>query len=271
MTPRTAIIALALTAALPGAAEDLYVPAAAHSSGVAGTEWRTDLEVKARGNAAAAFRVELLAAETDNSSPHGAVFDVAATECLRIEDLLEEVFAYTGNGALRITATAGEVLVTSRTYNDDPEGTYGQFIPALPASSAAGPEVDVALIQLSRSADLETGYRTNVGFLNATAADLSLEIDVLTAAGALLGTGTYELVPWEFRQVNDIFASFTTEDVDDGYVLVRTTTEGGLFFAYASVVDNRSGDAIFIPGQEDEPRQQEVPRFVVFEAFMRHG
>jgi hypothetical protein len=37
--------------------------------------------------------------------------------------------------------------------------------------------------------------------------------------------------------------------VTDGYALVQTLTPGARFFAYASVVDNRSGDPVFIAAQ----------------------
>ncbi|MEW6338599.1 MAG: hypothetical protein ACOY3Y_04220 [Acidobacteriota bacterium] len=41
----------------------------------------------------------------------------------------------------------------------------------------------------------------------------------------------------------------TTADVSDGYAVLRTPTPGGRFYAYASVVDNRSGDPIYVPAQ----------------------
>jgi hypothetical protein len=41
----------------------------------------------------------------------------------------------------------------------------------------------------------------------------------------------------------------TSTDVPDGFAVLRTTTPGGAFLAFASVVDNRSGDPIFIPAR----------------------
>ena len=46
-----------------------------------------------------------------------------------------------------------------------------------------------------------------------------------------------------------VYSTVTTSDVPDGFALVRTTTTGGAFFAYASVIDNLSGDPIFIPAR----------------------
>jgi hypothetical protein len=48
-------------------------------------------------------------------------------------------------------------------------------------------------------------------------------------------------------QIDRIFQQVTGSDVSDGYIVVSTTTPGGRFFAYASVVDNASGDPVYIP------------------------
>jgi hypothetical protein len=256
---------------MPGA-EELYVPAAAHGAGVAGTVWRTDLEVKARGSEPATFTIELLAEGTDNTTPAITTFTIDTGTSTRFEDLLAAQLGYTGNAALRITPTSGRILVSSRTYNNDPAGTYGQYIPALPAATALASGTAGALIQLSSSSSAASGYRSNVGVLNITASSISLELDLYTGDGELLGTVPLTLLPYELRQVTDIYRQVTSLDVADGYVLIRLLTSDGLYFAYASVIDNRSGDAIFIPAQEDDlPVIEEEDRFVVFEAFMRHG
>ena len=76
------VVWLALLVASLASAQELYVPAAAHTSGAAGTVWRTDLEVKARGGEPATFAVDLLREGMDNTSPLTATFTVAAGACL---------------------------------------------------------------------------------------------------------------------------------------------------------------------------------------------
>jgi hypothetical protein len=249
-------------------AQELYVPAAAHTSGAAGTVWRTDLEVKARGGAPAAFTIELLEERANNSDPIEAAFSLDPGQSLRLVDVIDEVFGFDGSAALRVTSTEGAILATSRTYNNDPDGTYGQYIPAFESAAAAEAGFDYTLMQLSSS----ESYRTNVGFVNATGESVSIEVDLYTAMAEWLGPVEATLRPYEMRQVSDIFAQVTGGDVDAGYAVVRTRTDGGRYFAYASVVDNLSGDAIFIPAQLEGPTEVEVEaRTVVFEAFMRHG
>jgi len=265
------LAALALVSLLSGVdAEDLYIPASAHTGGVGDTQWRTDLEVKARGAEAATFTLDLLPEGLDNSAPASASFSVAAGACLRLEDVLASAFSFTGTAALRLRTGSGMVLVASRTYNDDPDGTYGQYVPAVAAGAAPLASVDYALIQLSRSASPDDGYRTNLGALNLTASHIVVEVDLHSATGDLLGTVPLSLHPYSLEQVTDIFARVTPGDVEDGFALVRSRSTGARFLAYASVVDNRSGDAVFIPAQEEGP-SPELERTVVFEAFMRHG
>ena len=239
------VVALATPAAV---AQTFYVPAAAHNTGVGGAQWRTDLEAKASAAGPAAFRVDLLRSNQDNSAPDHRSFTLDPGVALRADDLLGSSFGYTGSGALRVEVTSGAVLLSSRTYNDDPAGTYGQFVPAFPDSAALLSGQTAALIQLTANAR----YRTNLGLLNLTAAPLTLEARLHRADATLLGTLRYELAPFEHRQVTSVFAGVTAGTVDDGYALVRAVTAEARFLTYASVVDNDSADAIFIPPQLDQ-------------------
>lgn len=258
---------VAMLASAAGA-QELYLPAAAHTAGAAGTVWRSDLEVRASDNSAAVFTIELLEERSNNSDPLAADFTLTPGQSLRLVDVVGVVFGFDGSAALRLTATEGEILATSRTYNDSPNGTYGQYIPAFAAEAAAEPGFDYVLMQLTSTA----AYRTNVGFVNATGDSEILEIDLHAASGDLLGSIEATLRPYEMRQISNVFAQVTGDDVDDGYAVVRTRDDGGRFFAYASVVDNLSGDAIFVPAQPGGATSVELaPRTVVFEAFMRHG
>ena len=262
------MIGALLAAAVSAQAQQLYVPAAAHVSGLAGTRWRTDLEVKASGSGPATFTLEMLRERTENSAPPSESFTVAPGASIRLVDVVSQVFGVTGNGALRLTATGGAILATSRTYNDSPSGTYGQFIPALPAESASVADESYAILQLSAT----NAYRTNLGLVNATGLRTTVDVDLYRADGVQLGSTQVVLRAFEMRQLPGVFSSVTAQAVPAGFALVRSETEGARYFAYASLVDNLSGDAIFLPAQLDSSTGQETSsRLVVFEAFMRHG
>jgi len=263
----TSLVVLAVVGV--ASAESLYVPASANAEGAAGTQWHTDLQVKAGGGESATATVELLKRGENNFSPLSAEFNIAPGQSLRLIDVVADVFGFSGTGALRVTATDGAILVTSRTFNDDPGGTYGQYVPAISDDEATPFGSTVSLLQLSRSSETSDGFRANIGFVNVTSEPIYVEVDLFDADGSPFGTVERRLKRYGYFQFNDIFSMVDAVEVADGYAMVRTTSEGGRFISYASIVDNRSGDAIFIPGQIDDPPVEEQEKLIVFEILTR--
>lgn len=236
-----------------GPARPIYVAAAAHVAGAAGTNWRTDLEIHNWSDQRASYTIELLEHGKNNSSPEMRSFALAPGRSARFADVLDTVFAFEGGAALRITTQQGRLLVTSRTYNllraGNPTGlpagaTFGQYIPGLSEDRAIGFGEEGRLVQLTHSADDSTGSRTNLVLVNAGSTRIDVVVDLYRANGSVVGTVNRSLAPFEYRQLNRVFASVTGSSVGDGYAVVRTTTEGGGFFALASVVDNLTGDPV---------------------------
>lgn len=241
--------------AVAAAGDALFVNAAAHVAGAQGTNWRSDLEVHNLGNEVADFRVILLEHGADNSEPDMVELTLASGLSMRLGDVLQAKFGIDGTAALVLVPSSGQIIVTSRTYNllgagNDlglPAGaTFGQYIPAVPLAEAIGHGEQGRLIQLSHSTATDGGARANLGVVNATGAELRVKIELHTADGEILGTVSRTIPPYGYLQVNRIFESVTSEDVEDGYAVVFTTTVGGAFFAYASVVDNLTGDPVAI-------------------------
>jgi hypothetical protein len=230
-------------------AHPIFIPAAAHLAGANKTVWRTDLEIYNSGNAGAWYQIELLVHGADNSMPENRLFTLSPKNAVRYGDVLESVFGFEGSAALRITPIEGEIAVTSRTYNQLEAGTTGQFAAGVPEEEAIPFGQDARLIQLAQSTAANSGFRTNIGFANATPMSTRVEIELFSGDGTRLGTTAEWLEPFGFRQLNKIFKRVTDDDIDDGYAIVRTTTEDAAFFCYATVIDNRSGDPILIPGR----------------------
>ncbi len=266
------VLFIVMTAVGQGSAQTLYIPASANAEGVNQTRWRTDLEIKALGDAPASLTIELLESRQDNSDPRDhRRHRRRGREPPFGEPRLETEFGFTGTAALRLVATEGGIIATSRTYNDDPAGTYGQTVPAVADDDGLAFGTNATLIQLSRSPDPSTGFRTNIGLVNLVDSRTLMEVDLYRSDGSHLGTLTQNLKAFEHRQLNDVFYLAGADDVTDGYAVARTTSEDGRFIAYASVVDNGSGDAVFILGQAEVPPPPAVARLVVFESFMRPG
>ncbi len=261
MNRHVGFVLLGLVVLLPAAAgaQTSYIPAAAHVLGYGGTVWRSDLEVKSCNDSDAEIRIEALQRGRTNPTPLAQEIQVEAGETVRIDDALSSLFHLIGAAAFRITPVSGCAFVTSRTYNDTEYGTYGQYVPAIPESEAFDNKKVAQLIQLSQSDDDETGYRTAIGLINLTDLNIRLTIQLYSSSGRFFGPLTQNLGPYEYIQLDKVFRELTFINVPDGYATISTITPGGKFLAYASVVDNRSGDAIFIPAQGFVPEAAEAP------------
>ncbi len=117
------------------------------------------------------------------------------------------------------------------------------------AATAAGAGQNRHLIQLQN----DDTARTNIGLVSASATPIWVVVQFFAADGVLLGELLREIEPFESRQINDVFSSLDStkalDELHDAYAVVSSSTIGAAFFAYASVVDNSTNDAIFVPGR----------------------
>jgi hypothetical protein len=231
----------ASSGALDVASRSLVIPTAAHLVGLNGTNWRTDLQLSNPGSEPAALDVTLLPRDQDNSSPANTMhLTVPPGQSARYSDLLS-LFGFTGAAAVRIDTSSGSLLVTSRTYNQRAKGSFGAII---------APAVAIAqgrLIGLSHDPTLTTGSRTNIGLVNATAIAVQVLVELHNGDGSLLGTSTHHLDPFEYVQLDRVFETVSQDLIADGFAIVSSDTPGASFFAYASVVDNVTGDGDYAP------------------------
>jgi hypothetical protein len=93
-------------------------------------------------------------------------------------------------------------------------------------------------------------FRTNIGAVNASDEEITLRARVYSDNGGLQGTKNFAIQPWSHVQA--AVASFAP-NFGTGYVRWDCTSSGWGFqwVAYASVVDNTTGDAVFIEERAD--------------------
>ena len=229
------------------AGSDRFVLAAAHATGINQTNWRSDIELHNPERSSAKLEIALLERQKDNSNPLKVQVTVPPDAAVRLEDVLASRFSYSGTAALRISPTSGTFIATSRTYNALESGTYGQYVPVVPFKDAVPSGKSARLIQLSHNPTLAAGYRTNIGLVNPAPINIQIEIKFFDSDGVSLGKTNVDLLPYEFRQIDKAFEIVTHDVVDDGYVVIRSITPDTVFFTYASVVDNLTGDPTLIP------------------------
>jgi hypothetical protein len=235
----------------------LIFPTAAHLRGALGTDWRTVVEFHNPGGSPAAYEIALLVHDADNSEPETRTFPLVPGAAARHTDILMQEFSFSGKAALRVAVTAGDVIVASRTYNrlaagnpmGVPEGsTFGEFVPAVPIDRVITGSETGRLILLSHTDPTSgIGYRTNVGVVNVGAGATEMIIELFDAAGRLMGSVRRSLPPYGYHQFDSILGPWAGTPIDDAYAVVRCTTPGGRFVAYASVIDNRTGGPILVP------------------------
>ena len=233
-----------------------YLLAVAHTDGLNGTRWRTDVSLHNPGPTDAHLTVTALLQGHDNGRPRRVERAIAAGCSQRLTDVLHSLFGVSGIGALRLEVASGEIQALSRTYTLVGSGSCGQSMPALDGAAAVHGGGEARMIGLTRTTGLESGYRCNLGVLNTAASATTIEVELRDGGGRPLGTRWVDLPPFGYQQVTDVFAAVTDGAVEQGVAVLRTCSEGGSFFAYATVVDNRSGDPVLLTpvGVSDEPQ-----------------
>jgi hypothetical protein len=149
------------------------------------------------------------------------------------------------------------IVVTSRLYTPTLiEATFGMFVPGLPPERTSPA---VVLNGLSHGTDPSTGSRVNVGVFNQADVAQVVTYRLFDGSGSQIGQTSRFFGPREFFQANDVFAFLNvSQSVESAYCLVEGSELFPLF-AYAAVIDNRTQDPIFIPGEDDPEHPPIVP------------
>ena len=125
------------------------------------------------------------------------------------------------------------------TPNSTGSGAYGQGIPAV-ASHRAITTVAPGVFQGEQR-------RTNVGVLNTSSDWIELSITILNSTNTITTTTSWLLAPYEQKQTG--LTSFGISSMEGGTVVFARTSPDGSYCAYLSVVDQNTGDAVYVPAQ----------------------
>ncbi|HHQ48309.1 MAG TPA: hypothetical protein ENK19_05435 [Acidobacteria bacterium] len=228
----------------------LFVPASASAHGRNGTLWTTTGWFAN----AVAYPVEIKAAflrqGQDNGSAVGQLTSlgtVPANGYLEVKDMAAKIGGAGLTGGIYIEATAQAanlpatlVHLITYTFTPNPGGSggYGQGVPAVDP----GTKNDVTIPGVYQNA----AYRTNIGVLNTSASTVEIRVTITGADGKVLGTATWTLKPYEQKQVS--VTDLGVNDASGGFVTFTRSGSAGSFRAYATVVDQHTGDAVYTGG-----------------------
>jgi hypothetical protein len=227
----------------PAQASSFVVPIVAKVAGEEGTNWVTDVRAYNAASSALELTFEYRPQLGSGGSTLTASATIPAGQVLASDDVLATLFGLdNASGSLRLVAAGqASMVVSSRTYNQTDKGTYGQFIPAV---SSGFQQFDrVVLIHL----DSSSAFRANLGICEVAGGTVDLRYVLKSDIGVTLATGTLSLEAFQVEQINDIYDSLGVAPRDNTRVEFFMDGGDGAYVAYASIVDNLSGDAIYVP------------------------
>lgn len=210
-------------------------------SGSHGSRWRSSFAVCNPSD----HPVDVIATFRHSGGSIGRTFQLAASEIRQWGDVTHDLFWLSDSvtGCVEIS-TVSPLVVTARTYNDSTDGTFGQFLPAITAEECIGTGETGILSHLASSDQ----FRTNIGFVNPGDAEVEVEYRLISTSGQQLGNPlTLTIPPTGWAQQNGAFSAAGAPDADAAFAKVSVVTPNGHAWAYASVIDNDSGDPTTIP------------------------
>ena len=239
----------------------LIIPAVGHAAGANDSLFESDVRVANVGATPQKYQINFTLTGTDGTqSGQSSTIDIDPGATMALDDILTNFFGIGSDGGsatgtleirpltpatsnLTTTVTPSVTTVaSSRTFNATPNGTFGQFIPAVPFSQFIGKSSVLSLQQIAQSA----AYRTNFGLVEAAGESASVLVHVFDNSGHEIASIPQTLQPGEHRQMNNFLATNGINTLSDGRLEVEVTSTTGKVTAYASVVDNLTNDPLLV-------------------------
>ena len=232
----------------PSSADGWIVSSAVHAPGLNQTKWRTDVWIFNPREAALDLSVEFLAENTPNwlVDHPTLVLQIPSQGTAALEDVLELIPGVLDGaqpvvGSLLIQSPedgGAAPFITSRTYNETPDGTFGQFVPSTPVPPHANDRL--FLTGLAQN----TQARTNIRLANLGTEATEVTLYIVSDTGHSLGQPVAATIPaMSTIQINGI-AEVAWAGTDLDLFSVRVDTDVDTVMAWASVVDNKTGDPV---------------------------
>ncbi|MEA2238059.1 MAG: fibronectin-binding autotransporter adhesin [Thermoanaerobaculia bacterium] len=221
------------------------VPGVAGLTGGSGN-WQTDVRVFNAG--IETVDLTLTFYSRNGGTATTKTITLAGGEVRQFDRILSSFFDITQDGgALHISsATPARLVVTARTYNETGQGAYGQFISAVtPEEAVAAGSRPLQILQVEESAQ----YRSNVGFAEVSGNEVTLEVSVFRPGHTEPSLLEVKLAPNEFRQIDSLLSTLGLTEAYNARISVRAVSGEGRATAYLSLIDLKTGDPTYVPGQ----------------------
>jgi PKD repeat protein len=219
------------------------ISAAAHTNGLAGTAWRTELILFNAGTQGA--NVTLLFIPGAGGSMITRSLFLSPKQSATYANTLVDLFGVTnGAGAVAIEATSAaapaQLRIMSRTFTGASAGTYGLSVP-----DVQSPELAQTLYLTGIQSN--DSFRTNVGLVNRAGVDVPATLTLFDRNGSTVSTANVTVPANNFQQLPLGMFFPEVEGRDFEVLSMRVTAaSANAVTAYASVVDNRTQDPVYM-------------------------
>jgi PKD repeat protein len=226
-------------------------PVVSRTSGQAGSEWRTRLNVSNLSDAGITAWARWFPANNDGMQEADDVttLEIGASSTEVIGDAVSGLFGADGNGAL-IVASPEPFAAAAHVFNDqrgNPEvgGTFGLFVPSV--DLARVPESGILLFGSNRPANSGTEFRSNLVIFNPNPVDVQLTLTARTPAGEVLGSDTLTLAPFSnrVRGVFNLISSVPSDQRTQDAFTVYYTADAPVTVTMTPV-DNATNDGFYV-------------------------
>jgi hypothetical protein len=235
----TALCFFTAAAAFAAPLSDTYLlPVAGHVSGLGGQTWMTDVTLHNVTDEDLVVEIGGLRSNGDPMDLTSDTVTIGPRGTLALRDLVQP----SALGALLIAADA-PFAVAGKIYSEAGGGFVGQAI------GAANDLIDASHPDAYLTGLVANDHqRTNLGFFGvAEGTPLRVEITLLSASGASLGSRTFDVPAGQVSHVLINTRDIAAAAFDAATARVRVLEGDGVAAPYASVVDNATRDAIFVP------------------------
>lgn len=256
------ILIVAIVAATPASAGDLasadhFFPIASRTDGLAGTRWSTALQVTNPQSDSLVVTATLV----KDGAARSEVVDIGPGETRAWSDIMGELFGSDGNGAIHLAAAADDnpgVPVERRRFaaamriftTGADGGSYGQSVPSIdPVTGFLGDWVATFPAVQSWGSPGVDGFRSNLMLTNIGDQPARVRARLFDAGGHQVWQTDLTIAPRTIA-----FAGLPRiPALASGSLTVDPLGEWLDCAAFVSVVDNRTGDAVYVHSQLVEP------------------
>jgi hypothetical protein len=243
---------LSVASNAPESSDDVFLTGAGHVHGALGTLFTSDLSITNGSSGPRTVDLSLVAAGLAAPPSPPAPLTLAAGQTVVLRDVLQTAFGYSTDvvAGLKIHPESPASIVASvrtTTPNNAGGGSFGFFLNGSKASDALSAGGKAVSIHLENDAR----FRTNFGFLEIAGASVTVRATFFDESGIPLGTRSYTVPAGGFTQKSaaELLGAATA---GNGYIEFTIDSGAGAVLPFATVVDDLTGDAIYVPG-ESEP------------------